>query len=267
MAAGKADVLSVTGSAKGTVELPKAFSANVDEGLIKRAVLASQSARIQPKAPLHNAGRLNTAEYIGRRSKPQRHRTINVGHARLPRMKNRRYILSGDVASVPQAVGGPKAHPPKLEKVYAEKINKKEKRKAVAAATAATADAKRVAERGHRFGEGIKFPVVIEAAFEESTKTKEVENVLKAVKLWEDVERAKKGKSIRAGKGKRRGRKYKRVKSLLIVAENPEKVCKAARNIEGVDVIAVKNLNAEVLAPGAVPGRLTLWSEAAIKAM
>jgi len=31
-----------------------------------------------------------------------------------------------------------------------------------------------------------------------------------------------------------------------------------------VDVIEVKNLNAEVLAPGTKPGRLTLWSEAAI---
>ena len=41
----------------------------------------------------------------------------------------------------------------------------------------------------------------------------------------------------------------------------------AAKNIPGVDVVEVKSLNAELLAPGAKPGRLTLWSSAAIEVM
>ena len=40
---------------------------------------------------------------------------------------------------------------------------------------------------------------------------------------------------------------------------------KCASNIPGIDIVEVKNINAELLAPGAVPGRLTIWSEAAIE--
>lgn len=39
---------------------------------------------------------------------------------------------------------------------------------------------------------------------------------------------------------------------------------KAAANVPGVEAVEVKHLNAELLAPGAEPGRLTLWTKAAI---
>jgi large subunit ribosomal protein L4e len=41
----------------------------------------------------------------------------------------------------------------------------------------------------------------------------------------------------------------------------------AAMNIPGVDVVEVKQLNAENLAPGAKAGRLTIWSQAAIESL
>ena len=41
----------------------------------------------------------------------------------------------------------------------------------------------------------------------------------------------------------------------------------AAKNISGIEVVEVKNLNAEVLAPGTKMGRATLWSEDAIDAL
>ena len=47
---------------------------------------------------------------------------MNVGRARLPRLKNRRELLHGRVARVPQAVGGRRAHAPKAWKKYVEKI-------------------------------------------------------------------------------------------------------------------------------------------------
>lgn len=259
-----ADVLGVDGGKTGRkVELPAAFSAEIDEGLIRRAVLSIQSARFQPKAPKKGAGISNTSVYVGARKKPQRYRTINIDAARLPRLKNRRFLIAGNVASVPQAVGGATPHPPKVEKNLHEKINKKEKRKALESAIAASVDEKTVKERGHKFG--AKLPVVVEGKFENLEKTKEVAKALSALKLWDDVERAKAGRKIRAGKGKKRGRKYKRAKSLLIVVEKPEKIFMAARNIEGVDIVSAKNLNAELLAPGAKAGRLTLWTEPAIK--
>ncbi|MDI6847471.1 MAG: 50S ribosomal protein L4, partial [Candidatus Bathyarchaeia archaeon] len=72
-------------------------------------------------------------------------------------------------------------------------------------------------------------------------------------------------RKIRAGKGKRRGRKIKQaVGPLIVVAEN-RGVIKAARNVPGVDIVTVDNLNAEILAPGTHPGRLTIWTSSAIE--
>jgi large subunit ribosomal protein L4e len=89
--------------------------------------------------------------------------------------------------------------------------------------------------------------------------------VLKKLKLWEDVERAKKRKTVRAGKGTKRGRRYKRAKSILIVTGEKSELAKSSRNIEGLEVTNARNLNTKLLAPGATAGRLTLWTENAIK--
>ncbi len=49
-----------------------------------------------------------------------------------------------------------------------------------------------------------------------------------------------------------------------MVAENGD-IMKAARNILGMDVIKINNLNVELLAPGTHPGRLTVWSKSAFE--
>ena len=72
-------------------------------------------------------------------------------------------------------------------------------------------------------------------------------------------------RKIRAGKGKRRGRKMKQAVGPLIVVVENKGLADAASNIPGVDIVAVNDLNAEVLAPGAHPGRLTLWTSGAIE--
>jgi large subunit ribosomal protein L4e len=162
---------------------------------------------------------------------------------------------------VPQAVGGRRAHPPKPQKILTEKINNKERRKAIMSAIAATTNPELVAGRGHKFD--VKLPLVVEDALESLTKTSEVREFLQNINLWDDVLRAK-NRTIRAGKGKRRGRKYKRRKSLLIVASEDKGIVRAACNLPGVEVVSVKDLNAEVLAPGAQAGRLTVWSKSAI---
>jgi len=264
----KAEVYSIEGKRVKEIELPEVFREEYHPNLIKRAVISIQSARMQAKGTKPEAGRQTTATYIGMRGLPPFRRTINVDKARKPRTKHRRELLYGDVRGIPGVVKGPRAHPPKAEKILIEKINRKEKRKALDSAIAATAKIDLVKKRSHKVKEGTKLPLVIEEKFEELKKTREVIEVLKKLFLIEDVERAKKRKSVRAGKGKKRGRRYKKAKSILIVTgskkkENP--VFKAARNIEGIDVIQLRNLNAELLAPGAQAGRLTLWTENAIK--
>ncbi|MHA1778236.1 MAG: 50S ribosomal protein L4, partial [Candidatus Heimdallarchaeaceae archaeon] len=110
-------------------------------------------------------------------------------------------------------------------------------------AIAATANKDLVLKRGHVLDENIaSLPIIIDSEFENLQSTSEVFSVLKKLNLHLDLERVEKTKRIRAGVGKRRGRKYKIGKGPLIVVGEESKLYKAARNIPGVDVISVKNL-------------------------
>lgn len=260
----KANVLDLNGSVVKQIELPGVFEVTINNALVKRAVLSIQTAATQRKGAKKSAGRDYTAIYIGSRASPAKHRIINNEMSRLPRLKNRRYLSAGKVALVPHAVKGPKAHPLKAEKNPVEYINKREKKKATQSAIAATANLDLVKKRGHKFGE-VSLPIIVEGRIEELDRTKKVIDLLKKLKIWSDVERAKESRTYRAGKGKKRGRKYKHSKSILFVVEKTEKFFKAGRNLEGVDICSVADLNAKVLAPGTNPGRLTVWSESAIK--
>jgi large subunit ribosomal protein L4e len=62
-----------------------------------------------------------------------------------------------------------------------------------------------------------------------------------------------------------RGRKMKQAVGPLIVVSEDKGIGKAAGNLPGVDLVRVERLNAELLAPGTHPGRLTVWTESAIK--
>ncbi|RLI11490.1 50S ribosomal protein L4, partial [Candidatus Bathyarchaeota archaeon] len=108
-------------------------------------------------------------------------------------------------------------------------------------------------------------PLVVTKELERLKRTKDVEETLIHLGVLSDIYRVKESRKIRAGKGKLRGRKMKQaVGPLIVVAEN-KVISKAARNIPGVDVVTVNNINAEVLAPGTHPGRLTIWTTSAIQ--
>ena len=109
-----------------------------------------------------------------------------------------------------------------------------------------------------------QIPLIIEDKFQELSSTKDVLDVFSKLGLLDDLERAK-VKKIRAGKGKMRGRRYKRRKSVLIVIGEDKGIKKAARNLPGVDVVRAKDLGAEDLAPGGHAGRLTVYTPSAIK--
>ncbi|MFC6726260.1 50S ribosomal protein L4, partial [Halobium palmae] len=127
----------------------------------------------------------------------------------------------------------------------------------------ATADAERVAERGHRFDGDLDLPLVVSDEFEELVKTKEVVAFLEAVGVHADVEHSEENRTVKAGRGKTRGRKYTRPTSILFVTS--EEPSKAARDLAGVDVATASEVNAEDLAPGTHAGRLTVWTESAVE--
>ncbi len=108
-------------------------------------------------------------------------------------------------------------------------------------------------------------PLVVVDDFQKLKKTTEVEEVFMQIGVWPDVYRVKESRKIRAGRGKMRGRKYKQAVGPLIVITENDGIVKAARNIPGIDIATVDNLNVELLAPGTHPGRLTVWTQSAIE--
>lgn len=258
------NIYNLDGTIASKIELPKVFGTPYRPRIIARAVLAAESAKLQPKGSYPNAGRETTAEYIGRRSKPNT--LMNRDVARKPRTKNRRHLIEGTVRGIPGVVKGPKAHPPKVQKKLKENINKKEKSLALKSAIAVSANKELVLQRGHIIGKDLTFPVVVVNDLENLQKTKQVLSFLKKIGLDKDIERAKARKKIRAGKGKARGRKYKRAKSVLfVVSKENLPIQKSARNLEGVNVVALRNLSPRDLCPGGKASRLTVFSKGAFE--
>jgi len=93
-----------------------------------------------------------------------------------------------------------------------------------------------------------------------------VQDLFIKIGIWADVERADR-KGVRAGRGNMRGRGKKIGKGPLIVISEDKGVSKAAKNLPGVDVTILRNLNAELLAPGANAGRLVVWVKSAFNAL
>ena len=247
----KIPVLNLEKEKVDEIELPKVFQTPVRHDVIKKAVIHQQSKRFQPQGRDPMAGKRTSAVSQG----------TGHGTARVPRLKN-----SSRAAFGVSIVGGHAAFPPKSEKVIVKNINKKEKRFAIKSGIAASAVKELVEKRGHKFTDETDLPIVVEDELESITKTSEVKQLFNKLGIWSDVERADR-KKIRAGRGKMRGRKKKIGKGPLIVVSQDNGIMKAARNLPGVDIVKVNNLNAELLAPGAHPGRLILWGKPAFSSL
>lgn len=256
----KLPIYDLKGNVKAHVE-SGIFSAKVRPEIIRKAVVAERSNLRQPYGTDPLAGKRTSAHYHGRRG--IKHSMMNREMARLKRIHGSGY-LHFTARFAPQAVKGRAAHPPKVEKVWEKKINKKEKRKAVLSAIAATADRELVMSRGHRLN-GVKhIPLVVENMLEEVKKTRDLMDALESFGLKEELSRVSE-KKIRAGRGKSRGRKYARKKGLLVVVKDLKGIEMAGSGLPGVDVATVKALTVDMLAPGAHPGRLCIWTQSAVE--
>ncbi len=243
-------------------DLPIQFEERVRPDIVKRAVLSIQSKNRKPEGTDPEAGNKHVTRWRQRRRVYRAKK--GRGQARTPQkvMQGRGMQLFGEGAEAPNTRGGRPAHGPVSEKDYTEEINDKERRKAIRSGIAATAD-KELVQKHHNY-EG-ELPLTHEG-LEEIEKTKDLQKELEELGLEEELQRVKQ-KKVRKGRGAKRGRKYKtKVGPLVVVAED-NGVKQAAANIPGVNVETVENLNAQLLAPGAEPGRLTIWSTKALEKM
>ena len=182
------------------------------------------------------------------------------GMSRYPKkaMWRRGTQFSWIAAIIPSARGGRRAHPPKG---YTEdkKINKKEYNKAFLSALTYVATLEQVKNKYATLKEkniNIKLPIVVDDKVL-TLKTKDFLNSLKKI-LGEFYELSVQKKSIRPGKGKLRGRKYKKNAGALMVISSNEKM-----KINGIDIKKVNELSITDLASGGP--RITLFTENSIK--
>ena len=244
----KVNVYSMDGTVKEKIDLPKIFDTPYRPDIIKKSFEVIRSNQRQPYGSDPLAGTRHAVASVGK----------GRGMSRVPRLSQ------GQAAALaPCVVGGRRAHPPKVERNWKEKMNKKENQLARNSALAATADTEVVKKRGHRFDDKITLPIIVDDDFEKIKKTKEVIEVLEKIGIYSDVLRSANGKHVRAGKGKMRGRRYRTPKSLLIVSTK-ETIEKSSDNLSGVDIAKPHQLNIEHLAPGGIAGRLTIFTKSAL---
>ena len=248
----RAHLLGLDGKPRSTLPLPIAFSQTIRPDLIQRAVVAAQSHRRQPYGTSPTAGLRHSVEWSGK----------GRGVSRTPRLMG---TLTG--AQAPNTVGGRPAHPPRVDRIWAKKINRTERRIAFASALAATREAKLASARGHLVPHGAALPFVLDDPVEEVRSAEAAREVLQQLKLWADVRRAQQKTHLTSsGRARRRGRVRRTPRSLLVVTAAPGKAL-GFRNLAGVDVVPVGRLGTEDLAPGGVAGRLTIYSRAAVESL
>jgi len=257
----KTKILTIDGKSKSEINLPKCFSAEIRKDIVAKVLEAKK--RKQPYAPSPVAGKQHSASG---KIKHRRHvwkTHYGQGISRIPRKsvsrRGNRFNWIG--AEISSTRGGRRAHPPKIiSMINTKSINKKEMKIALMSAISATANGKEISQR-YATLKNKKIenaPFIVEKKLT-SLKTKELIASLKKI-LGENLfGLALQKKSVRAGKGKLRGRKYKSNAGLLLVVGKDENLKTSA-----FDVVAVKSLGVVDLAKGGV-GRLTVYTENAIK--
>ena len=247
MASRMVNIIGTDGQPTSEISVPLVFETTVRLDVIKRAALAQQSNTFQPQGRNPMAGKRTTAEGFG----------VGRGISRVPRIGGEG-PLSGTAAFAPGTVGGRLAFPPVPNKKLTKKVNDKERLLALMSAIAATGSNEMVRKRGHRFNEDVQLPLVVADEVEKITKASEARRLLTAVGVWDDIERVSRSRETV------RGRSRHGVGPLVVVGEF-QGADKAFENFAGVDVVRAKDLSVGLLAPGTHPGRLTIWSESAIK--
>ena len=250
----KATLYSIDGKKKGEIEMPRIFANLIREDIAAKYFEANKF--IQPYSPDPEAGKKHSASGT---IIHQRHRwkgQYGRGISRVPRKTMWRrgtqfYWIGAEVSSTR---GGRRAHPP--EGIGKErKINKKEIKMAMNSGFSATGNENYILRRYESLDKlNIKVPLIIESKLD-NKKTKEILKILKEI-FGELYSLVIKKKRVRAGKGKLRGRKYKKNAGLLLIKGKAEKI-----KIKGIEVKNVNEISISDLYP---LGRLALYTEKAL---
>lgn len=185
--------------------------------------------------------------------------------SRIPRVQGGGTHRSGQGAFGNMCRGGRMFAPTKQWRKWHQKVNVTQKRYAVASALAASAVPALVMARGHRIDGLSEVPLVVTNAVESTTKTANAVALLKKLGAYTDVEKVIASKTMRAGKGKMRNRRFVQRRGPLIIYATDNGITRAFRNIPGVELACVDSLNLLQLAPGGHLGRFCVWTQDAFE--
>lgn len=238
-----------------TVELPKVFGVPIRSELVAAVQSRVKQNSRQPYAVDPLAGMRHSAHSWG----------TGRALARVPRVSGGGTRRAGQGAFANFCRKGRMASPTSVLRRWQRKTTKTTRRHVAAMAVAATASSQIVESRGHRISQLSQIPLVVSEEISSLKRTKEAMSVLDNFSLTEEVERVKESKTLRRGQGKARNRRWVMRKGLLLVYKEDNGVCRAFRNIPGVDLMQVDTLDILQLAPGGHLGRLVMWTEGAFE--
>lgn len=247
-------VLGSDGKKTSELPLPAVLQAPIRNDVVQfvHTNMAKNSRQAYGRAD--NAGEQTSAESWG------------TGRAvsRIPRVGGGGTHRSGQGAFGNMCRGGRMFDPIKSWRRWHRKVNVGQKRYAVCSALAASAVPGLVMARGHRISQIAEVPLVISNdSLKGISTTKQAVQFLKGVGAWEDAERVKDSRRLRAGRGKMRNRRYTQRRGPLFVYKSKTDLNRALRNVPGVELASVERLNLLQLAPGGHLGRFVIWTEEA----
>ena len=235
------------------------FDSDIREDIVQK--IAETEKEKQPYAPYLWAGMETSASGNVKHNRHVWKSDRGKGLSRYPkkRMSDKGERFVWVAAVIPGVRGGRRAHPPKILRADL-KINKKEKIFGLLSCLAMTSSKEEMMKKYSSLaGKDVKInlPLVFESKML-TGKTKDFFKSLRTI-VGEDLWNvAIQSKEIRAGKGKKRNRRYKSNAGMLLVIGNNE-----TKKITGFDVVKANDLKViNIFSNGA---RLTAFTEEAIK--
>lgn len=233
--------------------LPAVFRAPIRPDVVNFVHTNMNKNRRQPYAVNAKAGMQHSAESWG----------TGRAVARIPRVSGGGTHRAGQAAFGNMCRKGRMFAPTKTFRRWHRSTNVTQRRYALVSALAASAVPSLVLARGHRVEQIAEIPLVVSNTVQSITKTKEAIKTLQTLKAFADVEKAKNSHKLRTGAGKMRNRRYVQRRGPLVVYGEDSGLCKAFRNLPGVELVNVERLNLLKLAPGGHLGRFIIWTEQA----
>lgn len=252
----KSKLYSSDGDKKAEIQLPWVFNSPIREDIVAKSFEAEKFELRQPYSSYEEAGKRHSASGTIRHGRHRWKGHYGKGISRAPRKKMWRrgtqfYWIGAETS---QSRGGRMPHPPKGIYSY-RKINLKEREIALNSALAATFNIDYIRKRYASLQDNKE---KIESGAIESLPDKTKVLTLTLKKIYGDkLDLIFKNRDVRAGKGKRRGRKYKSNAGLLIIKGKDEK-----GKFSGIDVKTLPEINLSDLYP---LGRLTVYTKKALE--